>query len=133
MIWYNCSSILGTLSVYLSIDELRLVFCLNLKLSLIFNYVYFINKWCPRRVSLSLTNYQHPFSPYCNVYPTISKALTQTFSLLFYSGFTYYKMSNLDSRISNPDQLLTQVSGDYCQMKWILNCHFVVTYIEVLK
>ena len=25
------------------------------------------------------------------------------------SGFTFYKMSNLDSRISNADQLLTQV------------------------
>lgn len=26
----------------------------------------------------------------------------------YLSGFTYYKMSNLDTRIANPDQLLTQ-------------------------
>ena len=29
---------------------------------------------------------------------------------LFFSNFTYYKMSNLDNRIANADQLLTQVS-----------------------
>ena len=31
---------------------------------------------------------------------------------LFHSGLTYYKMSNLDNRIANADQLLTQVSDD---------------------
>jgi len=32
----------------------------------------------------------------------------------YLSGFTYYKMSNLDSRISNPDQLLTQDVDKFC-------------------
>ena len=30
------------------------------------------------------------------------------------SGFTYYKMSNLDNRISNADQLLTQDVERFC-------------------
>ena len=35
---------------------------------------------------------------------------------LFYDfrGFTFYKMSNLDNRISNPDQLLTQDVDKFC-------------------
>ncbi|XP_065070105.1 ATP-binding cassette sub-family D member 3-like [Rhopilema esculentum] len=32
----------------------------------------------------------------------------------YLSGFTYYKMSNLDNRISNPDQLLTQDVDKFC-------------------
>ncbi|CAL4216741.1 unnamed protein product, partial [Meganyctiphanes norvegica] len=32
----------------------------------------------------------------------------------YLSGFTYYKMSNLDSRISNADQLLTQDVEKFC-------------------
>lgn len=32
----------------------------------------------------------------------------------FYRGFTYYKMSNLDNRISNADQLLTQDVEKFC-------------------
>lgn len=31
-----------------------------------------------------------------------------------YRGFTYYKMSNLDNRISNADQLLTQDVEKFC-------------------
>lgn len=29
-------------------------------------------------------------------------------------GFTYYKMGNLDNRIANPDQLLTQDVEKFC-------------------
>ena len=29
-------------------------------------------------------------------------------------GFTFYKMSNLDNRIANPDQLLTQDVERFC-------------------
>ncbi|KAL7647939.1 UNVERIFIED_CONTAM: hypothetical protein RMT77_001555 [Armadillidium vulgare] len=32
----------------------------------------------------------------------------------YLNGFTYYKMSNLDNRISNPDQLLTQDVEKFC-------------------
>lgn len=32
----------------------------------------------------------------------------------YLSGFTYYKMSNLDTRIANPDQLLTQDVEKFC-------------------
>ncbi|KAJ8305808.1 hypothetical protein KUTeg_016353 [Tegillarca granosa] len=32
----------------------------------------------------------------------------------YLKGFTYYKMSNLDNRISNPDQLLTQDVDKFC-------------------
>ncbi|XP_064626457.1 ATP-binding cassette sub-family D member 3-like isoform X2 [Lineus longissimus] len=32
----------------------------------------------------------------------------------YLNGFTYYKMSNLDNRISNPDQLLTQDVERFC-------------------
>lgn len=35
-------------------------------------------------------------------------------SLSHYRGFTYYKMSNLDNRISNADQLLTQDVEKFC-------------------
>lgn len=32
-----------------------------------------------------------------------------------FRGFTYYKMSNLDNRISNPDQLLTTDVDRFCE------------------
>lgn len=32
----------------------------------------------------------------------------------FSRGFTYYKMGNLDNRIANPDQLLTQDVERFC-------------------
>lgn len=32
----------------------------------------------------------------------------------FYRGFTYYKMNNLDTRISNPDQMLTTDIDKFC-------------------
>lgn len=32
----------------------------------------------------------------------------------FSRGFTYYKMGNLDNRIANPDQLLTQDVEKFC-------------------
>ena len=31
-----------------------------------------------------------------------------------YTGFTFYKMSNMDNRIANPDQLLTQDVEKFC-------------------
>lgn len=34
--------------------------------------------------------------------------------LFFNRGFTYYKMNNLDSRIANADQLLTQDVDKFC-------------------
>ena len=34
----------------------------------------------------------------------------------FFRGFTFYKMANLDNRISNADQLLTQVHNAYYDM-----------------
>ncbi|KAH0947211.1 hypothetical protein HN011_004876 [Eciton burchellii] len=33
----------------------------------------------------------------------------------YFKGFTYYKMSNLDTRISNPDQLLTTDIDKFCE------------------
>lgn len=41
--------------------------------------------------------------------------------LPFSSGFTFYKMTNLDNRIANADQLLTQVSLVICKCK-VLYC-----------
>ena len=32
-----------------------------------------------------------------------------------FRGFTFYKMSNLDNRISNPDQLLTTDVDRFCE------------------
>jgi len=31
-----------------------------------------------------------------------------------FRGYTFYQMSNLDNRISNPDQLLTQDTEKFC-------------------
>lgn len=33
----------------------------------------------------------------------------------FRRGFTYYKMNNLDTRIANPDQLLTTDVDKFCE------------------
>ena len=33
---------------------------------------------------------------------------------MHYRGFTFYKMTNLDNRIANPDQLLTQDVEKFC-------------------
>ena len=35
--------------------------------------------------------------------------------LLYCSGATYYKMTNLDNRIQNPDQVLTQDVDKLCE------------------
>lgn len=40
--------------------------------------------------------------------------LTQHLYDQYLKGFTYYKMSNLDNRIANPDQLLTQDVDKFC-------------------
>uniref|UniRef100_A0A8C4N9F2 ATP-binding cassette, sub-family D (ALD), member 3a n=1 Tax=Eptatretus burgeri TaxID=7764 RepID=A0A8C4N9F2_EPTBU len=40
--------------------------------------------------------------------------LTRHLYQKYLSGFTYYKMGNLDSRITNPDQLLTQDVEKFC-------------------
>lgn len=36
-------------------------------------------------------------------------------NLFIYRGNTYYKMSNLDTRIANPDQLLTTDVDKFCE------------------
>eukprot|EP01094_Clydonella_sp_ATCC50884_P023195 TRINITY_DN5501_c0_g1_i2.p1 TRINITY_DN5501_c0_g1~~TRINITY_DN5501_c0_g1_i2.p1 ORF type:complete len:579 (-),score=247.48 TRINITY_DN5501_c0_g1_i2:1454-3190(-) len=41
--------------------------------------------------------------------------LTQHLYKKYLTGFTYYKVSNLDNRISNPDHLLTQDLEKFCQ------------------
>jgi ATP-binding cassette, subfamily D (ALD), member 3 len=38
-----------------------------------------------------------------------------TSSIIIYRGFTYYKMSNLDNRIANADQLLTTDIDKFCE------------------
>uniref|UniRef100_A0A915E3I1 ABC transmembrane type-1 domain-containing protein n=1 Tax=Ditylenchus dipsaci TaxID=166011 RepID=A0A915E3I1_9BILA len=42
--------------------------------------------------------------------------LTQHFYKQYLNGFTFYKMSNLDNRISNADQLLTQDVDKFCEV-----------------
>lgn len=37
-----------------------------------------------------------------------------SFSYSCFRAFTYYKMGNLDNRIANPDQLLTQDVEKFC-------------------
>jgi len=36
--------------------------------------------------------------------------------LIIFRGYTYYKINNLDNRISNPDQLLTADVDKFCDM-----------------
>lgn len=39
----------------------------------------------------------------------------KTLLFLLFSGYTYYKMSNLDNRIANADQLLTTDIDKFCE------------------
>lgn len=39
---------------------------------------------------------------------------SKVIALHLFRGFTYYKMGNLDNRIANPDQLLTQDVEKFC-------------------
>lgn len=50
------------------------------------------------------------------VFLRILKVIDSKSIILCYSrrGYTYYQMSNLDNRISNPDQLLTQDTEKFC-------------------
>jgi ATP-binding cassette subfamily D (ALD) protein 3 len=41
--------------------------------------------------------------------------LTNHFYKQYLTGFTFYKMSNLDNRIANADQLLTQDVDKFCE------------------
>ena len=41
-------------------------------------------------------------------------SLTSDLVFCLFRGFTYYKMGNLDNRIANPDQLLTQDVEKFC-------------------
>ncbi|KAJ8306317.1 hypothetical protein KUTeg_016862 [Tegillarca granosa] len=50
------------------------------------------------------------YSKYLKQFPQVNRKQDALESL----GFTYYKMSNLDNRISNPDQLLTQDVDKFC-------------------
>ena len=61
------------------------------------------------------------YSSFLSFIPLFHSSTTTTISehifiytLSTYRGFTYYKMSNLDNRISNPDQLLTQDVEKFC-------------------
>lgn len=40
--------------------------------------------------------------------------MTETHLFPFHRGFTYYKMGNVDNRVVNPDQLLTQDVDRFC-------------------
>ena len=61
------------------------------------------------------------FSYYiCQAYVLFTKLTTHKYNLLerlncYCRGFTYYKMSNLDNRISNADQLLTVDVDKFCE------------------
>lgn len=48
-------------------------------------------------------------------------------------GFTYYKMSNLDNRISNADQLLTQDVERFCECVGELYSNLSKVYVYILK
>lgn len=51
---------------------------------------------------------------YQNLIYNLEMELYGYFCSNFYRDFTYYKMNNLDNRISNPDQLLTTDVERFC-------------------
>ena len=54
----------------------------------------------------------------------IHSPLSHIFHPIPFRGFTFYKMANLDNRISNADQLLTQAST------YIHTCHLLGSFVR---
>lgn len=49
-----------------------------------------------------------------NIFCSVFEMTVVKFSSCCLRAFTYYKMGNLDNRIANPDQLLTQDVEKFC-------------------
>ena len=71
------------------------------------NFLKYIARFCGAMVPIAFVNNLLKYG--LNEIALCFRArLTAHYYSQYLSGFTYYKLSNLDSRIGNPDQLLTQ-------------------------
>lgn len=49
-----------------------------------------------------------------------------------FRGYTYYKINNLDNRISNPDQLLTADVDKFCDMFTDLYSNLCKPFLDIV-
>lgn len=81
-----------------SIGELKLSFRVNLSQHMYNQYLKLVSIYLPDEIEY-----------YSGI------VIQKKIFILFCRGFTFYKMTNLDNRISNADQLLTNDIDKFCE------------------
>lgn len=99
--WIFCSRQIAVVNNVLkwSIGELKIRFRTNLSKYLFDEYLKWVYIWLFDHFIVVRINF-HQFLNYF---------------FLYFRGYTYYKMTNLDNRIANADQLLTTDIDKFCE------------------